>query len=114
MTKREMFTEIRKVVVDNADMVAFIDHELELLDKKRTSKKPNKKQIENNLLREEILKTLVEIGDRMTITELIQACPALEGFANQKVSALLAPMVKEGKVKRIVEKKVTYFQIETE
>ena len=34
MTKREMYAEIRKAVADNADMVAFIDHEVELLDKK--------------------------------------------------------------------------------
>ena len=36
MTKREMFAEIRKIVADNAEMVAFIDHEVELLDKKKS------------------------------------------------------------------------------
>lgn len=37
MTKKEMFTEIRKVVADNAEMVAFIDHEIELLNRKSDS-----------------------------------------------------------------------------
>ena len=31
MTKKEMFAEIRKVVADNADMVAFIDKEIAAL-----------------------------------------------------------------------------------
>ena len=37
MTKREMFTAIRvEVVIDNADMVAFIDKEIALLDKRKS------------------------------------------------------------------------------
>ena len=32
MTKREMFTAIRSIVADNADMVAFIDKEIALLE----------------------------------------------------------------------------------
>ena len=37
MTKREMFAEIRNIVADNAEMVAFIDHEIELLERKSNS-----------------------------------------------------------------------------
>ena len=32
-TKREFFGEIREIVKENTELVAFIDHELELLDK---------------------------------------------------------------------------------
>ena len=50
MTKREMFAEIRNAVIDNAEMVAFIDHEIELLNRKSTSpKKPTKTHQKNEL-----------------------------------------------------------------
>ena len=39
MTKVEMFSAIREVVSENAEMVAFIDHEIELISKKAASKK---------------------------------------------------------------------------
>ena len=49
MTKRENYTAIRAIVADNAELVAFIDHELELLDKKNSkrSDKPTAKQTAN-------------------------------------------------------------------
>ena len=37
ITKKEMFTMIKAQVKDNAEMVAFIDHEIELLDKSARS-----------------------------------------------------------------------------
>ena len=49
-TKKEMFVEIRNVVADNAEMVAFIDHEIELLSRKSGSpRKPTQTQIENDV-----------------------------------------------------------------
>ena len=48
MTKREMFVAIRNAVLDNEEMVAFIDHEIDLLERKSTSpKKPTETQKEN-------------------------------------------------------------------
>ena len=56
MTKREMFAEIRAIVVDNAEMVAFIDHEIELLNRKSNGKrKPTKNQLENAQFKADIL-----------------------------------------------------------
>ena len=43
-TKREFYGELRELVGGNAELVAFIDHELELLDKKSSSKTPTKTQ----------------------------------------------------------------------
>ena len=56
MTKKEMFAEIRNIVADNEEMVAFIDHEIELLERKSNSpKKPTKIQIENDGFKAEIV-----------------------------------------------------------
>ena len=57
MTKKEMFAEICKGVADNAEMVAFIDHEIELLDRKSGSpRKPTKTQVENDGFKADILR----------------------------------------------------------
>ena len=45
----------------------------------------------------------------MTITEMIKTIPELAEFTNQKVSALTTALVKDGKVERRVEKRVTKF-----
>ena len=37
-TKREFFGEIREIVKENTELVEFIDHELELLNKKTSAK----------------------------------------------------------------------------
>ena len=61
MTKVEMFSAIREVVSENAEMVAFIDHEIELISKKAASKKPTKVQVENEGFKAEILAYLTEV-----------------------------------------------------
>jgi hypothetical protein len=39
MTKKEMFSMIKDILADNAEVVAFCDNEIALLDKKSASKK---------------------------------------------------------------------------
>lgn len=39
MTKKEMFSMIKAILADNAEVVAFCDNEIALLDKKSASKK---------------------------------------------------------------------------
>ena len=111
MTKREMFTEIRKVVIDNADMVAFIDHELELLDKKKSgTRKPTKTQVENLALKEQIYEALVQAEEALTMKDIFDAVPALEGLSTQRVTHILTALIKEGKAEREIIKKVRYYK----
>ena len=37
-TKKDLFLEVREVVTGNEELVAFVDHELELLNKKAGTK----------------------------------------------------------------------------
>ena len=59
-TKRDLFLEVREVVAGNEELVAFVDHELELLDKK-TSTKSTKVNEEQVALMEKIVNALNEI-----------------------------------------------------
>lgn len=110
ITKKEMFAQIREVVADNADMVAFIDHEIELLSKKSGSKKPTATQVANEGLKDVILKVL-EGSDGMTASEVLNADAEFDGMSNQKISALLRQLVLDGKVEKFSDKKKTLFKL---
>jgi hypothetical protein len=112
MTKREMYAQIREMVIDNAEMVAFIDHEVELLDKKKSgSRKPTKTQLENDGFKADILTALAEVDAPVTIKELCAVCDSISGLTNQRITHLLTDLRKDGKVARTHVKKVAYFTL---
>lgn len=111
MTKVEMFSAIREVVSENADMVAFIDHEIELISKKAASKKPTKVQELNEKLKEIIYNYFLECEGHKTIKEIQSAIPELADLSNQKITHLLSAMVVEGKISKEYEKKTPYYSI---
>jgi hypothetical protein len=110
ITKKEMFAQIREVVADNADMVAFIDHEIELLSKKSGSKKPTATQIANEGLKATIL-TVLEGSEGMTASEVLASSDEFAGLSNQKITALLRQLVLDGSVTKITDSKKTLFKL---
>lgn len=110
ITKKEMFAQIREVVKDNAEFVAFIDHEIALLDKKAGSKKPTATQIANEAFKASILDVL-SADEGMTVSEVIASSDDLKGLSNQKVSALLKLLKDEGKVVKELDKKKSVFKL---
>ena len=112
MTKKEMFAEIRKVVADNEEMVTFIDHEIDLLNKKSSStRKPTKTQVENEGFKADILSALADADKAVTITQLVSYCESINGLSNQRITHLLTDLRKDGKVARTYVKKVAYFAL---
>ena len=108
-TKREYFSELKVIVADNADLVAFIDHELELLDKKNSAPKaPTQKQVENEHIKDFILAHLVK---PMTVSEMLKDFLAdyPTELSNQRVSAILKQLVEDNAVIRTVDKRKAYF-----
>ncbi len=110
ITKKEMFTMIKAQVKDNAEMVAFIDHEIELLDRKASNKKATKTQEANIGIKSTIL-TVLEGAKPMTVTEMQGASAELGELSNQKVSALVRQLVEAGKVVKTIDKKVSRFSL---
>ena len=112
MTKKEMFAEIRKVVADNEEMVAFIDHEVELLNKKaNSSRKPTKTQIENEGFKNEIVEYLTKVDTFKSIKELQAEIPSLDGLTNQRITHLLTDLVKKGTLTKEYVKKTPFYSI---
>lgn len=111
MTKIEMFKEIRKVVIDNEEMVTFIDHEIELLTNRHSSKKPTKTQIENEAYKALIVRYLKEVDCGKTIKELQAGIDEISGLTNQRITHMLTALIKEGTIEKTYVKKVAYFSI---
>jgi Fe2+ or Zn2+ uptake regulation protein len=122
MTKREMFNAIKAVseVAENEEMVAFIDHEIELLSRKRSgSGKPTKNQEKNVEIKNVIVQILTSAEGGMTATELLNVLkadyPQFEVESNQKVSSLTKQLVDEGVITRVKgDKKKSLFTVVTE
>ena len=113
ITKATRFNQLLSIdaVKSNPDLVAFIEHELELLAKKNASdKKPTATQIANNGIKETILDTLAD-NKVMTITEMQKANSELADLSNQKISALVRQLIAEGAVKKEEIKRKAYFSL---
>lgn len=129
MTKRDFFTAI-KALVTNEDVqqvchkevvfganeaifmttiADFCDHEIELFDKKHSSRKPTKTQVENEGHKATIMEVLINASAPMTIKEIQSDAPSLAEFSTSKMSALLTQLVKEDKIEKTYKKKVPHY-----
>lgn len=110
MTKKEMFTAIANVpaVAENEEMVEFLNHQIELIDNRKSSdRKPTAKQVENEKIKDQI-KEILEDG-RQTCGDLAKAL----GITSQRTSALLRQLGEDGtkEVVKTFEKKVAWFSL---
>ena len=109
MTKKDYFNQLKEKYALTEDEVNFIDHEIELLDKKNSSeKKPTAQQKANETLKNAILKGMKE-NVQYTITAIIKTVPECSELTNQKVSAVVRQMVEKGSLIRTEEKGKAYF-----
>lgn len=109
ITKKEMFNRIMVAMAENEEIVAFCQHEIELLEKKANKSRNSKGKQENEVIKNEILEILASAENPMTVGNLMVALG--NRFSNQKITALVSALVKEEKVERIVEKRVAYFAL---
>lgn len=112
MTKRDYFNALLNIseVKENKSMVDFINHELELLEKKNASKSSaeNKTQKENAGIKENLLNEMVS-GKKYTISDMQKELACCKELTNQKISALVRQLISECKVVRTEEKRKAYF-----
>ena len=111
ITKREVINEMLAVDVikENDKFRDYLEHELELLDKKAASRKPAKEKEENIAIKAEIKSVLTDKG--VTVSELQTMSDTLKGLSNQKVSSLLRQLVETGEVVKTIDKKKSFFAL---
>ena len=111
ITKRDRFNALLSIpaVQADPDMVAFIEHELELLAKKNSAdKKPTAQQTANEAIKSAILDGM-EANRLYTITDLQKSIPELADLSNQKVSALVRQLKDADLVVKTEDKRKSYF-----
>jgi hypothetical protein len=122
MTKKDFFKLLAGIVEKTEDFdkktetLDFINHEIELLNKKSSA--PGKKKTAHIKENEELME-LIEIalelfGKPVTVTTMIKENAEMSKLSSQKLSALLKKMIEAGKVVRTVEKRVPYFSLAKE
>ncbi len=112
MTKREMFEMAINVIAETVapekdELIAGLEHEIELLSRRKSSPKGmTKTQKENEGLKEEIF-AFIDKGGAKRANDVANQF----GITVQKASALLNQMVKIGTLEKVTEKKVNYFRV---
>ncbi len=114
VTKKERFENLYALVensnADNkADLLGFIDHEIELLEKK-SSKVTLTATQKANLEVIETIKDVLADKPNSTVSELIKD-ERLSAYTNQKISALLKKLIDGGEVVKSTDKKVSRFSL---
>ena len=118
-TRKEMFTSVSDFLAEHdADvaLIDFINHQIELLDNKKESKKQSKEQEENATYSNAIYEQMA-FERKYNAAELMKELPAVGDWnANhetelsvQKLASLLKPLVDGGKVIKTTEKRRVFY-----
>ena len=82
------------------------------LEKKSgAERKPTATQVANEGYKAAIAEFLSTCDKPVTVTDILKSVPALDGFSNQKVSALMTQMVNGGAVVKTSDKRRSYFAL---
>lgn len=120
ITKKDRFTALLNIeaVKNDADMVAFIEHEIELLDKKNSGeRKPTAKQVAKTAHDAELRSAIVnemEMNTLYSASDLIKSLPTLSAEADlspAKVSYLMRDLVDDGSVVKVLDKRHTFYKL---
>ena len=116
ITKRERFANLYAIVEQSnaenkTDLLGFIDHEVELLEKKSSKTTMTATQKANLEIMETIKEVLAD-KPNSTVSELIKD-ERLSAYTNQKISALLRLLGDDGtkEVVKTTDKKVSRFSL---
>ena len=119
VTKKENFEKIIELLKTQGfdELVQVMQHEIELLDKKKANGKMTKTQEQNEDIKAIILDTLRDSDTPLSITELLNKNTELNkivGGSNQKASALMTQLKNADLVVRTTQGKKAVFSINTE
>ena len=120
LTKKDYFGMIREIVIDNPELVAFIDHEVELLTRKNSKTSQTKVQVENEVIAQMLIQELTKVGTPITITDLMNTSETVKNYivestgkplTNQKISAIFKQLTESNQIVKVTDKKKSYFSV---
>lgn len=110
-TKRDLFQGLLELpqVQENELFIQGLEHELELLDRKKASGKTESKITEE--IKNKIYQGLVKYPEGTSIKNLIMNEFPNEGYTSQKLVPILNALRNENKVERFLDKKTAMFKV---
>lgn len=114
LTKRDHFNALLAIpaVAENQTLVDFINHELEMLDRKNNTDTGKSAELrKSNEAIQNAIVDFMEVDRLYSVTELIKICPACADLSNPKVTNLLYTLKEQGKVERVEEKRKAFFKL---
>lgn len=108
LTQKELFTEILDKVQDDELLTEFVEYQIELLNRKSATRGTKKESEENIALKGKVLSVMGE--NYMTVSDIVKALAESDTiYSPQKITSLLTKMIADGKVEKVIEKRVSYF-----
>lgn len=111
----EKITNVKALayVLENCDLADEVREKIEKMkaqfEKKNSAeKKPTANQVANKGIQDAILESM-QNGKLYTITDMIKEIPACADLTNQKVSALIRPLIGVS-IERVEDKRKAYFR----
>lgn len=112
ITKREMWNQILDKYPLTDDEKAYINHEIELLNKRNSKdRKPTATQQANEIIKQDIVAYLDCQDKPQSITDIIKGAEGCAELSNQRVSALVRQLKESGIVVRTEVKGRAYFSL---
>lgn len=112
-TKADRYNELLALdaVKANADLTAFVQHELELLTKKNgAERKPTPTQVQNATIGDAVVAAM-QPNRLYTVSEIIKEIPACNGLSTQRVSPILSNLVDAQLVEKVTEKRKSLYRV---
>ena len=110
MTKKEMFAQIIEQFELSEEQKAFLQHEIELLERKSGgNRKPTATQKANEGIKSAIL-DYMEPDVLYSISDISKSVPECAELSGQKISAIITLLKNAGLVERVEVKRKAYFK----
>ena len=113
VSKKTLFERIAELdeIKSNELYSEFIAYQIELLDRKATSR-GSTKNTENAKLAENLYKMLLDSNAETTIAQILQTSEfsVQKGFTSPKIVALLKILVNDGRVEKQTVKRINYYK----
>ena len=114
-TKRDNFNALLAIpaVAEDAALVEFINHEIELLDKKNTAeRKPTPKQVENAGFKADIL-AWMKPDTLYAVADIVKGVPSIvdAGISSSRVTAMLTQLKNDGAIIRTEDKRKGFYSL---
>lgn len=116
LTKKQKFAMLLEIpaVSEDTTLREFVEHEIELLDKKNAvkgEKKPTEKQVQNANIGNAVVEFMAP-DTYYTVSDLLKKVPNLpEDMSLPRMTHIVTALVNEGKVVRTVDKRKALFSL---